>query len=301
MGFELIALFELAALWGCFAAWAASRDWVRLQQWHREWGALAKICVGAEDAPPCPAALDKRRVRLSVRDGDKRSDIAVVATLDLSDQVPDDVVLTRHVVHGEARALLYGPDTETGDARFDALFVLNGPPEPGTVLLAREAARRTLVDAFSDMRFTLRDGVVTLRSTPNDMGLPPDGAVAAFARLGRVLPNLVGVRDVDATLFGVALLDASPRVRRWARMAMPSSAVERFGAVAHDLPEAEPDRFALLRVVLAREPVHGALWEMARTASLDAATRAWLNARATPERTRACPTGALAAPSFANA
>ena len=130
MGFELIALFELAALWGCFAAWAGSRDWVRLQRWHRAWADVAKLCAGADDAPPCPDGLEPRRLRLSLRQGEKRKDVSVVATLDLSDLVPEELMLTRHAVLGEARALLYGRDTETGDARFDRVFVVNGPPEP---------------------------------------------------------------------------------------------------------------------------------------------------------------------------
>lgn len=301
MGFELIALFELAALWGCFAAWAGSRDWVRLQRWHRAWADVAKLCAGADDAPPCPDGFEPRRLRLSLRQGEKRKDVSVVATLDLSDLVPEELMLTRHAVQGEARALLYGRDTETGDARFDRVFVVNGPPEPATVLLARREARAALLGELSDVRFKLRDGVATIRSSPEDLGLPAEGALAALTRLARLLPALTTTRDDDATLLGVALTDRSARMRRRARAAMPESARRRFGAVVDELPDAAPDRMALLRAILEKEPAHGALWALAVHADLDPTTRAWVAARAAmAPRAQARPTH-LAAPSLLNA
>ena len=143
------------------------------------------------------------------------------------------------------------------------MFVVNGPPEPATVLLARREARAALLGELSDVRFKLRDGVVTIRSSPEDLGLPAEGALAALTRLARLLPALTTTRDDDATLLGVALTDRSARMRRRARAAMPESARRRFGAVVDELPDAAPDRMALRAILEKALAKHCGRWPSA--------------------------------------
>ena len=137
MGFELLALALMATVLGVQHALLRARPYWSTRAWDEAWSHVRAHVGLADDGDITDVSGVPVRVSRDDRGGAPLRRIVI----DLEGHVPESLSLVGHSGPDDVRTALFGAHTATGDADFDARYVVLDGADCEAVAALRPAAR----------------------------------------------------------------------------------------------------------------------------------------------------------------
>lgn len=227
MGFEVLALALMATLLGVQHALQRVHPRMAARAWDAQWAQVLDRLGFDDDGE----SGQIRGVGVHVRRMDHPSAPRRRVIVDLDGLVPPSLAMTEHPAPDDVRAALFGAHVLTGDARFDARYIVRAAPDLDAVAALRPEARERWL-SIPEVTFSLDEGLARGVDAPvHAPWCAADGlALVALVEAALGIPDPMPARMRAEVLARVG----APGVRHLARSALASS--------GHDVDLAIPIR-----------------------------------------------------------